>query len=261
MSDYTKTQKMIEAYWSDAAASFSEFIQEDLRPERRQLWRNKILANAPQKERLDILDVGTGPGFFAIILSEVGHNVTAIDCSPDMLNEARKNATLAGVDITFMEMECHELTFADNSFDLIVSRNLTWTLYEPLKAYREWLRVLRPDGRFIVFDANYGMYCYDEELAWKKAINEDFYEKHYGPLPSKKRSYENDEYFKQMYLSDKLRPEWDKKALESLGVTALIEKDVSREMLTKPRRLLNSTSPMFMVVAIKQDRGICRDLI
>ena len=44
-----------------------------------------------------------------------------------------------------------------------------------------------------------------------------------------------------------------------VDIPSTIKKDVSQEMLTKPRWLLNATSPMFMVVAMKQDRGICRD--
>lgn len=33
---------------------------------------------------MKILDVGTGPGFFAIIMSLAGHEVTAIDCTQAM---------------------------------------------------------------------------------------------------------------------------------------------------------------------------------
>ena len=41
-------------------------------------------------KKLHVLDIGTGPGFFAIILCELGYDVTAIDFTPAMLEEARK---------------------------------------------------------------------------------------------------------------------------------------------------------------------------
>ena len=39
-------------------------------------------------ESISVLDVGTGPGFFAILLAESGFHVTAVDMTPEMLDEA-----------------------------------------------------------------------------------------------------------------------------------------------------------------------------
>ena len=46
----------------------------------------------------------------------------------------------------------------DGSFDVIVTRNLTWNLEEPQKAYQEWCRVLKKGGILLNFDA--GWYNY-----------------------------------------------------------------------------------------------------
>lgn len=63
-----------------------------------------------------------------------------------MLAEARKNAVHYGVDIDFRRMDAQKLDFEDGIFDLVISRNVLWNLEQPEQAYREWLRVLKPNG-------------------------------------------------------------------------------------------------------------------
>lgn len=46
---------------------------------------------------------------------------------------------------------------------MIVTRNLTWNLEQPEKAYKEWLRVLKPGGCLLNYDGNYYLHYYDEE--------------------------------------------------------------------------------------------------
>ena len=48
-------------------------------------------------------------------------------------------------------------------FDVVISRNLTWNLKDPKRAYEEWCRVLKPGGKLLNFDANWYGYLYDEE--------------------------------------------------------------------------------------------------
>ncbi|NLH02131.1 MAG: class I SAM-dependent methyltransferase [Clostridiales bacterium] len=247
--DSSETMKIIQQYWGAAAPDFSQLIYEDLQPERKKVWLNKILSNAPQKEQMDILDAGTGPGYFAIILSEAGHRVTAIDCTEEMILEAKKNLDKANVSARLLIMDSQHLNFGEESFDLIVSRNVVWTLCDPVGAYREWLRVLRPGGRIIIFDANYGMYCFDKKIEEQKKSDEALYRQLYGSLPKKR--VQMNEYFERMYLSDKKRPDWDENILNLLGAKTFIERDVSYELIPPPRRLLNASSPLFMVVAEK----------
>ena len=83
------------------------------------------------KDGMEILDVGTGTGYFAILLSQIGHQVTGIDLTDAMLKEARDNAALYQVHPTFQQMDAQKLAFLDQSFDVVISRNLTWTLPDP----------------------------------------------------------------------------------------------------------------------------------
>lgn len=110
-----------------------------------------------------MLDVGTGPGFFAIILARMGYQVTAVDYTASMLEEARRNAGALADKIAFLQMNAEELMFADHSFDVLVTRNVTWNLHDPEKAYSHWTRVLAPGGLLLNFDANWYRYLWDEE--------------------------------------------------------------------------------------------------
>ena len=97
-------------------------------------------------------------------LAQEGYQVTAIDCTAEMLAEAQANARALAAQITWKLMDAQKLEFADESFDLVLSRNLTWVLEEPETAYAEWYRVLRPKGIMLNFDANWYRYLYDEEM-------------------------------------------------------------------------------------------------
>jgi ubiquinone/menaquinone biosynthesis C-methylase UbiE len=81
-----------------------------------------------------------------------------------MLEMARSNSERFGVSGTFLRMDAQDLDFPDESFDLILSRNLIWDLERPRKAYEEWLRVLRPGGRMIIFDGNFYLHLYDKDF-------------------------------------------------------------------------------------------------
>ena len=88
----------IHDYWTNRARGYSEYNQQEMADARRMMWRDKLLSLLreafPEREpgEIKILDVGTGPGFFAILLAEAGYQVTAIDYTEEMLREAQQNA-------------------------------------------------------------------------------------------------------------------------------------------------------------------------
>ena len=85
-------------YWTHRAPSYSEVNREELATRQHVVWKQvlteQISARFPDRipEQIYILEIGTGPGFFAILLAEEGYRVTAIDMKPSMLDEARSNA-------------------------------------------------------------------------------------------------------------------------------------------------------------------------
>ena len=42
-------------------------------------WQEELEVRLPERSPLNILDVGTGTGFFAILMAQLGHKVTGID--------------------------------------------------------------------------------------------------------------------------------------------------------------------------------------
>ena len=113
-------------------------------------WKNFFSKELGEK-RLRILDVGTGTGFLSLSLAEIGHEVVGIDLSEGMISSARKIADDRGLDLDLMVGDAESLDFDDDSFDVVVSRWVLWTLPDPEKAISEWMRVLKPGGRAYEF--------------------------------------------------------------------------------------------------------------
>jgi len=93
-----------------------------------------------------LLDVACGTGVAAIPAARVGAKVTALDLTPELLERARFNATLAGVEIQWHEGDVEKLPFADSTFDAVISQFGHIFAPRPAMALAEMLRVLRPGG-------------------------------------------------------------------------------------------------------------------
>ena len=245
-----------KTYWTGRASGYSEVNQWELATEQRQKWsaclREEITRQFPDKspQELRVLEVGTGPGFFAILLCELGYDVTAIDLTPAMLAEAKKNAgTLAG-EIRFMEMNAEALDFADATFDVVISRNLTWNLPHPDRACAEWARVLKAGGLLLNFDANWYAYLFDGEA--KAAYEQD-------RLSSAEQGVDDqnvgenfdvmEDIARQMPLSNIRRPVWDLQQLRALGLDAEADETVWQRVWSEEEKINFSSTPLFMIRA------------
>ncbi|MFN6885854.1 class I SAM-dependent methyltransferase, partial [Proteus mirabilis] len=110
----------VTRYWNIRAESYSAANQQELLSEKQQKWRQLLLSHVKEGETLKVLDIGTGPGFFAILLALSGHQVTAIDATSGMLLEAKNNASQHNVSINFVCGDVQDLPFGDEQFDLVV---------------------------------------------------------------------------------------------------------------------------------------------
>lgn len=218
--------------WEISAEGYSKkVVVEEFEQPGSEIWTNLILEKAPYEGKLNILDVGTGPGVFATILSMAGHQVTGIDISPNMLKEARENSYRMGVSPTYLEMDTQEIDFPENTFDLIVSRNVVWIMQEPEKAYASWLRCLKPGGRVIVFDGGHaarekGTFQEDYHNRRNKAYFEKFGEDQ--PISFQADQYEAARGWKrELKLTYEARPEWDAETMRQLGYESVHWDDVN----------------------------------
>ena len=81
----------IASYWGTRAEGYSEVNEKELAGSQREAWLHVLEEQFPEKEEMKILDIGTGPGFFPMILSEAGYTVTAVDYTEEMLEKAKEN--------------------------------------------------------------------------------------------------------------------------------------------------------------------------
>jgi SAM-dependent methyltransferase len=94
-----------------------------------------------------VLDVACGTGVVAVTAAARGAKVSGLDLTPVLLERARKNAGIAGVDIEFSEGDAEALPYPDASFDVVLSQFGHICAPRPALAVREMLRVLKNGGR------------------------------------------------------------------------------------------------------------------
>ena len=84
----------------------------------------------------DMLEIGPGPGYVGLEIAKklTPDSLTGCEISPAMLQFARKNAKNYGIDARYVQGNCMEMPFEDESFDSVISN------------------VLRPGGRYCITD-------------------------------------------------------------------------------------------------------------
>ena len=82
----------------------------------KEFYSNKVLENVTGKK---VLIYGCGPGGIATDLAKEGAIVSAIDISEVAIQQILDVAHNENVDITALVMNAEDLTFKDDSFDLI----------------------------------------------------------------------------------------------------------------------------------------------
>lgn len=107
----------------------------------------KLVTFAAIEKGERVLDVGCGTGVVAVTAALRGAVLTALDLSPVLLDEARRNAAISELPMTLLEGDCERLPFADGSFDVVVSQSGHMFAPRPEVAINEMLRVLRRGGR------------------------------------------------------------------------------------------------------------------
>ncbi|MCR4998627.1 MAG: methyltransferase domain-containing protein [Lachnospiraceae bacterium] len=231
-------------YWMKRAESFYEQRQHELASNKAARWLETFERATEGMENLNVLDVGSGAGFFEVLLGKMGHLVTGIDLTPEMVDKANRfiaQEHLPVDQVGAMVMDAENLRFEDESFDVIISRNLTWTLPHPVEAYQEWHRVLKPGGLLLNFDAEYAKGEHEanrpENLAHKCIPEEMKQECH--------------EIYHMLTISTMNRPHWDKVVLKEVGFSQVdVDEEFYRKIFEEHDEFY-IPDHMFMIRAVK----------
>ena len=169
-----------------------------------------------------------------------------IDLTPNMIEHAKHMAAVLGLDARFQLMDAEEPDFESESFDVLVTRNLTWTLPHIEKAYREWYRILKPGGILINFDADYCAALEDED-------EHDLPANHAHKLVPDCMMQENDSITMEIGAYHGPRPQWDVQLLIEAGFERVtVDTGVYRRIYAEIDEFFNPT-PIFTIAAFKAE--------
>ena len=235
-------------YWTERADSFLIQRQRELDSSKAEKWLKEITAWLPDpkttNQPIHILDVGCGAGYFSVLLGKAGYQVTGIDLTSEMIVKAEKLISDNGPfprTVQVLEMDAEKLLFEADTFDAVITRNLTWTLPHPIEAYQEWYRVLKKGGVLLNFDAEYAKNAHSlftvESVAHKDI--------------SDKLKEDCHELYHMLTISSFDRPEWDEEILTHIGFS-----DVKADLEFSDRIFAEKDEfyipdKMFMIIAEK----------
>lgn len=158
-------------------------------------WRKKVRKMVSATNPKTILDIATGTGDLAIMMSTIeGAKITGIDISAGMLDVGRKKIADRNLSqkIEMLLVDSESMPFPDNSFDAITVGFGIRNFEHLEKGLAEILRVLKPGGIFVILETSV-----PEKTPFKQGYS--FYTKNILPLIGRLFSKDNAAYG---YLSE-----------------------------------------------------------
>lgn len=120
-------------------------------------WRKKVLKMVSSKNPQSVLDIATGTGDLAILMSQTGATeIIGLDISAGMLEVGRTkiaDKNLAAK-IQMVQGDSENLPFEDNRFDAITVAFGVRNFETLEKGLAEILRVLKPGGIFVILETS-----------------------------------------------------------------------------------------------------------
>ncbi|SFA89910.1 Methyltransferase domain-containing protein [Acetitomaculum ruminis DSM 5522] len=245
--------KELAKTWTEDSKDYDDIIKKQLLDKKSVDYWMRELEEICGKEKLNILDVGCGPGFLTIMLNRLGHNVKPIDAAIGMVEKANANFKAEGIDVTAKVEDAVLLPEEEiNSYDLIISRDVVWTLYDPEEAFQRWNDVLKDNGKIVYYDSIFRDYKKSLRLGiWHKiSVGLIWLTEH--------KVYRQDidrpvGAFANLPFFSGDRPELDKKAIQNAGFKRMnFTKDRFRNSLRRMERWKYGYSGVsFRIIAYK----------
>jgi len=123
---------------------------------RERTFKRKLLEQAALGADIDVLDLGSGSGTLAIWAKQEhpGIRIRGLDGDPAIIEQAKRKAVRAGVEVEFDEGLSYDLPYDDAGFDRVLSSLFFHhlVLRDKQRTIAEVARVLRPGGELHVAD-------------------------------------------------------------------------------------------------------------
>ena len=117
------------------------------------------------------------------------------------------------------------------------------------------MRVLRPGGKLVVFDANWYRYLVDEQIDSARRSDQErttleCYDE--DSVATDAQSLRCEKIALELPLTSIMRPQWDVAVLERLGASWVsADEDVWMDIWTESEQAFYALSPLFMIEALK----------
>lgn len=158
-------------------------------------WRKKVLKIVSAKKPQVILDIATGTGDLAILMTQTNaEKIIGLDISEGMLEVGKKKIEAKGLSKTIDMVlgDSENIPFEDNYFDAITVGFGVRNFENLEKGFSEILRVLKPNGVFVILETSV-----PDKTPYKQGYT--FYSKNILPIIGKLFSKDNSAYG---YLSE-----------------------------------------------------------
>ena len=158
-------------------------------------WRKKVLKLVADTNPNQILDIATGTGDLAILMTKTNATqIIGLDISAGMLDVGRQKISQKKLSNTIKMVlgDSENMSFDDNTFDAITVAFGVRNFENLEKGLSEILRVLKPNGIFVILETSV-----PEKFPFKQGYR--FYSRNILPLIGKLFSKDNSAY---QYLSD-----------------------------------------------------------
>jgi ubiquinone/menaquinone biosynthesis C-methylase UbiE len=110
---------------------------------------NYLQVNGIIRPKYKVVDLGTGTGVIANQLAILDCDVTGIDPSSALLNEAKRQNLSAGTKINYFLASAEATGLLSSSFDVVVAGQ-AWHWFQQNEAINEVKRILKPNGSLII---------------------------------------------------------------------------------------------------------------
>ena len=145
--------------WGKTSQDYAKY--RDIYP---QEFYDYILSLGVCKDGQKVLDLGTGTGVLPRNMYKYGAEWTGSDIAENQIEQAKQLAKEAGMNIEFFASKAEDISYPENTFDVITACQCIWYFNHDITA-PNFAKMLKPGGKFLILYM--GWLPYEDEIAGK----------------------------------------------------------------------------------------------